>query len=209
MMLENIGVWIKQVILVVIFTVFIDFLMPNNRFLKYAKVLLGLIVMIAIIAPVLSFFNKQPFLPKEAFIHHDLIDNEKIISQAEKLGKKNDELMIKQYKENVNSYICRQVNAISGFEVKNIQAIIEEDSDKEGFGKVSELYLILRKKTGDHAFSTSPQNISIKVNGVQENNSSNKQTNLMENHDELNEIKNFLILQLGILETKIHIKVEG
>ena len=57
--------------------------------------------------------------------------------------------------------------------------------------------------------SISPQNISIKVNGIQEDNSNNEQADYTEKHDELKEIKKFLVLQFGISETKIHIRVEG
>jgi stage III sporulation protein AF len=209
-MLDNISTWIKQVILVVIFTVFVDFVIPNNRFLKYAKVLLGLIVMVAIITPALTFINKEDtLLLKEVFIKNNDVFKGELNDQSKKLGEKNDELMVKQYKKNINAFIHQQVNAIGGYEVKDILAVIEEDSGKETFGKINEIHLVLRKKPKDFVITTAPQTISVKVNSIRGEDSRDK-SHIIENYDEqIREIKKNLMLQLGILETKIHINVEG
>ncbi|MGI6485769.1 MAG: stage III sporulation protein AF [Tepidanaerobacteraceae bacterium] len=204
-LLENISIWIRQVILVVIFTVFINFFMPNNQFLKYANVLLSLLIMIAILTPIFTFFNLDPSTIEQEWVYQDLIDNKAIAAQTNKLNEKNNELIIRQYKENVKSYMCQQISTISDFDVKTIQLTIEENSKKENFGEIKDLYIVLKNKDVYKTKSTIIPDVQIEVNNINE-----KDDNpVSKSHNKsLNEIKQSIMLRFGLLEKNMRIELE-
>lgn len=204
-LLENISIWIRQVILVVIFTVFINFFMPNNQFLKYANVLLSLLIMIAMLTPIFTFFNLDPSTIEQEWVYQDLIDNKAIAAQTNKLNEKNNELIIRQYKENVKSYMCQQISTISDFDVKTIQLTIEENSKKENFGEIKDLYIVLKNKDVYKTKSTIIPDMQIEVNNINE-----KDDNpVSKSHNKsLNEIKQSIMLRFGLLEKNMRIELE-
>ncbi|NLC63986.1 MAG: stage III sporulation protein AF [Thermoanaerobacterales bacterium] len=203
--MENISIWIRQVILVVIFTVFINFFMPNNQFLKYANVLLSLLIMIAMLTPIFTFFNLDPSTIEQEWVYQDLIDNKAIAAQTNKLNEKNNELIIRQYKENVKSYMCQQISTISDFDVKTIQLTIEENSKKENFGEIKDLYIVLKNKDVYKTKSTIIPDVQIEVNNINE-----KDDNpVSKRHNKsLNEIKQSIMLRFGLLEKNMRIELE-
>jgi len=56
-MIEWISHWLQNIILVVLLATFVDLLLPTKNLQKYAKMVLGLIVILSIIAPIFSLFS--------------------------------------------------------------------------------------------------------------------------------------------------------
>jgi len=58
-MMEWISNWLQNIILIILLATFVDLLLPNSSMQKYAKMVLGLLVMVSIMSPVLNIFTEQ------------------------------------------------------------------------------------------------------------------------------------------------------
>ncbi|MFV9510797.1 stage III sporulation protein AF [Tepidibacillus sp. LV47] len=58
-MMEWISHWLQNIILVVLLATFVDLLLPTANMQKYAKMVLGLIVILSMITPILSLISKE------------------------------------------------------------------------------------------------------------------------------------------------------
>lgn len=56
-MVEWIGQWLREIIIVVLLAVFVDLLLPNQSMKRYVKVVLSLFILIAIISPLAALFK--------------------------------------------------------------------------------------------------------------------------------------------------------
>ncbi|HHY70162.1 MAG TPA: stage III sporulation protein AF, partial [Thermoanaerobacterales bacterium] len=94
-MLNTINLWIKQIVMVVVFAAFIDFLIPENKFLKYIKVFLGLLVMIAIVNPLVPLLQKGVSIDIEIPQgYKNFVNKSGIKHDSEVLNKTNNKLTI-------------------------------------------------------------------------------------------------------------------
>lgn len=145
-MLSVISLWVKQIVMVVMFAAFVDFLIPENKFFRYIKVFLGLLVMITIINPLIPLFQKDIALNEMSLVYKDLVDTEDIMHKSEILNMKNNELSIKQYKDHIERYLIQEITEITLYDVKNLTLEIDEDHFSENFGKITKLSIILSEK---------------------------------------------------------------
>lgn len=210
-MLSILSSWIKQIILVVIFTTVVDFLLPGDKYLRYARVLLGLVVMISIINPLLGLFHKENF-----FSGYNINFNTQLISQAEitkkadNIKKINNELIIKQYKDNLISLIKNHINEKNIFEVKNINLEIVEQNERSDFGRIVNISVSLKpvsEITSNVQDKNNIQKVSVKFDKIDKNESNNR--NSLDYKDDLIELKKYLQTELGIPENIIKLQLEG
>ncbi|WP_127585982.1 stage III sporulation protein AF [Paenibacillus koleovorans] len=50
--------WLKQVILVILLAAFVDLLMPNNGLQRYVRTVLGLFILLTLLTPIFTLFQK-------------------------------------------------------------------------------------------------------------------------------------------------------
>jgi stage III sporulation protein AF len=208
-MLDSLSSWIKQIILVVMFTTFVDFLIPNNKFLRYAKVLLGLVVMITIINPLLTFLNKENYFSEFQWQYNkQLVDQEDMLKRVEAFDEKNNELIIKQYKSNLISLITNHIDETSIFEVKDIDLKITEQKERSDFGRVDEVYILLRPTSAPVKDKKDIQKVSVKIEEFDGNKNEGK-VDLINYKQSLSELKEYLQKQFNIPEKNIKLQLEG
>lgn len=58
-MLQWLNDWIREIILIIMLAVFIDLLLPSNKMQRYVKVVLSLFILMTILTPIVSLFNKD------------------------------------------------------------------------------------------------------------------------------------------------------
>lgn len=57
--MEAITLWVKNIVLVVVFACFLDLLLPNSSMQRFIKVIVGLFIMLAILNPLVGFFQNK------------------------------------------------------------------------------------------------------------------------------------------------------
>jgi hypothetical protein len=167
--------------------------------------------MISIINPLLGLFHKENF-----FSGYNINFNTQLISQAEitkkadNIKKINNELIIKQYKDNLISLIKNHINEKNIFEVKNINLEIVEQNERSDFGRIVNISLSLKpisKIKSNVQDKNNIQKVSVKFDKIDKNESNNR--NSLDYKDDLIELKKYLQTELGIPENIIKLQLEG
>lgn len=100
-MIEAIKSWIVNISTVIIFITAVELILPQNSIKKYAKYVLGLLVVLTMINPMLKFFNKDYNLKEYSIKTEDYFQSQKYKKDLEKYKKINREKTIETFKENV------------------------------------------------------------------------------------------------------------
>lgn len=201
-MLEKLSLWIKHIILVVMFSSFADFLIPNNKFSKYIRLVLGIIIMITILNPIITLFHKENFIDSMKLEEMNTSDERNIISKAESFNQKNNEIVMENFKKNVSNIIQEQIETITSFVVKDIKIQFIEDMDNANFGKIEYIYIVL-----SNGKNTS-KDIKVQVEKTDDEND-NVLTQKENRDTEIKKIKDYLRLQFNVSFENIHINMEG
>jgi len=143
-MINDLNLWIRQIIIIVIFAAFIDFLIPSGGFKRYTKALLGLVIMITILNPLLVLLNKNYILEEVIWKYQDLIDDNEIAAMAEDFDTKNQQLIVNEYKKRITDHIAQTIAENSSFEAQKIDVKINENKEDDKFGKIDELHIWLK-----------------------------------------------------------------
>ncbi|NLU11432.1 MAG: stage III sporulation protein AF [Tepidanaerobacter acetatoxydans] len=208
-MIDAISLWIKQIVLVVMFTTFVDFLIPENKFLKYIKVFLGLLVMLAIINPLLQIFQKDIHSTAITLAFEDFVDKNTIKYNANIMNKKNNELAINKYKDKVEKHLTQEIKNISIYDVKNVRIAIDEDDSDENFGRITQLSVVLVKEP-DKKNESKKEKISVETIkiGYDKSEKENIDIEREQKNNEVENIKEYLHITFGIPKENIHINLE-
>src|SRR5690554_3440766 len=114
-MIEDLSYWVKNIIYIIFFIVFLEILLPNNSMRKYVKVIAGLLVMVVILTPITKLINSN--LNIQDVVAKNFVDMEQIDIKSKNQileGRQND-LTIRVYKKKVESQIKNQIeNNIEG-----------------------------------------------------------------------------------------------
>ena len=163
-MLKGISNWIKQIVIVVILVTFIDALMPNKRFLRYA---LGfyrsLVVMISIISPLLGLFNQNFNINEQILESKIRLDNEEFLQKAEFFKEKNEELAIKEYKRNIDIYISEIIKQLVPYEIKKIDTKLQKDKTNNNI-KFDRLDVVFSQAAKENNENIKIEKVSIELN---------------------------------------------
>ncbi|WP_422443906.1 stage III sporulation protein AF [Thermoanaerobacterium sp. DL9XJH110] len=202
---ESISLWIRQIILVVMFATFMDFLMPDNGLLKYIKVLLGLIVMMSILNPLLILLHRDYSLGEVQLKLNDLVNEQEIMDRAARFRDSNDELLFKQYVDNVRFYVKKQIEQNSPFEVKDVEIEMVEDRNNRDFGKIATLRVLLRRRSGDDKAGW--KRISVEVGNIKKG--AKREAPPGDAINELTKLKEYIKSQFDVPEKNIFLELEG
>ena len=204
-MVKDLSQWIKQVILVVMFASLVDFLIPENKFLKYTKVFLGLVVMMTIINPVIVFL-KSDYNPKVFPLMPESMANEEVFSfEMDKVNEKNNEIFISEYKERLKSYIKGELANITAYHIRDIQIQIVEDLASNDFGLVKSISIIVVEQQEQQDGDSDIDKIIIdRIKLTNEIEKSPRDAS-KDRSKELTKITNFLTSELKVSEEKIYL----
>jgi len=123
--------WIKQIIMVAMFTLLVDMIMPDNGLKKYIKVILGTVVMIAILNPVILLLKANFPISighgMEQLEAMGYFDENLIYGQAEKIKSENIKMALGLYEKELEERILRQLKQLTFLEISNADVQLEQD----------------------------------------------------------------------------------
>ena len=107
--IKDIRLWVKNVVLIILFANFIELLLPNNKFRNYVRVVIGFFVILVIIVPVLELMNFNltdfNFELNKGAKGGNLTE---ILAAGEKLKSKK----LKKMRENYKKRLTHQIQAV-------------------------------------------------------------------------------------------------
>jgi stage III sporulation protein AF len=142
--METIRIIVKSVVVIIIFSALLEIILPRSDMKRYVNLIIGLFVIIAVLNPFLTVFNKGISLDvltnEEQGASNDtqsLIQTGKGLADAQRRG------AAREYKEKLS----RQIAAISGLyqgnQISGVDIDMVDDAASPEFGKVRRVILHL------------------------------------------------------------------
>ncbi|NLP06796.1 MAG: stage III sporulation protein AF [Clostridiaceae bacterium] len=149
-MLEFVKNWTVNIVILVLFIVITEMLLPKGKMRKYANLMTGTILVIAIIEPVTGLFGKPFDFSSSQTMAASAIDRKEI----EKAGMLFEEEQIKQtvrlYRKRIIEQIEHQAQEVDGVEKAKADVIINEDYNSASFGEIKRIYIEAETDAADH-----------------------------------------------------------
>ncbi|MGB9814101.1 MAG: stage III sporulation protein AF [Thermovenabulum sp.] len=144
--MESLVAWVKQIIIIVMFSVFIDFFIPSGSFSRYVKVVIGMLIVLALLNPVIMFLDRNMIYDQNYFNVKSFLDRRDAadlyqLSKSEE-AKRN---VVKNYKNELESIIEYQIKKLTDYEVDRITVEVE-DKENKNFGEIKTINLEIKNK---------------------------------------------------------------
>ena len=144
-MIEFLSDWMRGLILVIFLAAFLEMMLPNNILHRYARVVMGLLVILFMLTPVLKLtgtsvyemnFSIDNLLPGNK--DKGLPAIEQIQAQGEQLGQNNAALTMQQWKANMAAEIKALIEKDHAVTVSKVEvdAVLNEQGQPEGISEV-------------------------------------------------------------------------
>jgi stage III sporulation protein AF len=139
--------WVKNIILVVLFASFMELLLPNTSMKKFIRVIMGIFIMLAILNPLLLFFQTdKPDAHIAVLSGKETVNNAKantINEIAKTTVTQREELLASAYKEDLARQISAVVKSIAGVEDAHTKLSVGKN------GKISKATIYIKPATAN------------------------------------------------------------
>lgn len=131
--MNGINSWVKNIVVFLLLLTLIEQVLPNSDYKKYIKIAAGLILILIVFSPVLSFLKLDTSLS-----YYFQWENFKISAadfQAEELEAERNDYIVEQYKGNLEQQMITLFSN-EDFSVAGAAVEIDEDAQSEEFGQI-------------------------------------------------------------------------
>lgn len=135
-MIELLKGWILNIVVVMILIIFVEIIIPSDKFKKYVKLVTGLVLMIVIINPIVTIMSKEHSLDKLAIQSFAVFDESQIERQKQKLDSLQDSQIISVYEEKLIEHIKNDILLISEMKEANVNVNLEKNVKSKAFGSI-------------------------------------------------------------------------
>ncbi|NLJ88096.1 MAG: stage III sporulation protein AF [Epulopiscium sp.] len=206
-MIDFLGNWLRNIAFFIIFTVFLDMLMPDSSFRSYIRMLLALILILIVTKPISSLVVKSASIANAVEINELELERQTILKESKMIQSKQNDLIIERYKDTVSMQIGKLIETNSNYSPQTIEIIIDEDRESESFGEINELKILLvdkeeLSKGKNNIEAVKPIKIDTKIEKEK------KLENAIEDRELEKNIKNLLINFYNLSIDNIHITVQ-
>ncbi|KRQ86838.1 Stage III sporulation protein AF [Caloramator mitchellensis] len=142
-MINFISSWVKLIVSVYIFITLVEIILPSNSLKRYAKFVLGLIVLITILIPVFNMFGKEIDISNSINKYISYYEGS---TESIKIEDNYNKEIINQFKMNLKNNLENEIdqNFNNKYDVLLIQ--VNENMKSVGFGKIERIVLSLNSK---------------------------------------------------------------
>jgi len=133
--------WVIQISYISILYIVLELLIPDSSLKKYAKVVIGLVIMVAIINPVISFVKGGINFDAMVFKTSYSLNNIDVNSLSKQAEKERNVMISEEYKKRLSEQIQNKI--LNFYNIENIVVNIDivEDIKSKDFGKIKKLIL--------------------------------------------------------------------
>ncbi|MCO7176591.1 stage III sporulation protein AF [Sporolactobacillus kofuensis] len=202
--------WISQIILIVLFAVILELLIPTGTFQKYIKFVIGLILVVALLDPVLKIFQIHPdqLLNGLAIEQKDDSIKKETARQKKEIENAQAAYIQEQVAVQMNDQVKEELNEKYGLQITHMDVSAKQKNRQEM--SVDNVTVILEKTTRNHRDQESGirtiqpvKNVSINLDDPD----NSKQT--VHEHNEMNKVRSFLAKRWALNKRLITVHMEG
>ncbi|MDF2591828.1 MAG: spoIIIAF [Clostridia bacterium] len=204
--MEFVKSWITNITVVIVFTMLLDILIPNNDMKKFVKVIMGLLIVLVIIKPLLMVKNvgyqfESTMAQTAAYID----DSTQGSNDSMEVFQNNTALGI--YKQKLSDKVIEIVKSRDEFENRDVQVSVEIENDinNKEFGSIKGINVFVKKGKSGAVQASAIEPVNINTETVINKNQSEYNWNNSELSQDLSADINDA---LGLKGTKISLEIQ-
>lgn len=126
-MIEILSKWVSNIIILIIFIVAVEILIPSAKFKKHIRLVTGIVLIIAIVNPIVTILNKNYSLDQVAINSFNEFDQIEMSNQAKLYENFKNQEILNIYENNLKDKIKEQILKING--IKEVYVNINIDKN--------------------------------------------------------------------------------
>jgi stage III sporulation protein AF len=199
--------WVTNIILFILLATIIDLLLPSSSMQKYAKMVIGLLLMLIILTPVFSIFKVNVDKLFTA-INSSSISQENSSKNLLDLKKKEiqasqDAYILEQMAVQLEEGVKEELVKEYGVEVSGVEVHMKDEKGEKSFENISSISLSVQPKKNKHTASVS------EVEVVSINTSEPIKKEKTENDEKLKKVQSFLSKKWDMNKKQIIVTMGG
>ena len=146
-MVAFISEWVVTIISLIIFTTFIEILIPNSNYKRYIDVVMGFLLVVVILTPLTKFIGGQVDFEEGILRASNQLELSTAQNRMSNVQYDNDEAVIRLYKNEISKQLQDYIEKNTEYAVNNISIEIDDNSGSPEFGSIKNFNITLEKKT--------------------------------------------------------------
>ncbi len=155
---------VRNIVVIVLLTTFLDLLLPSNSMRGFIKAIMGLFILVSILNPVLNII--MGYEDFEVFAWHQdsfLADNNSILVKGERLQNVNQELFLENYGQRIEVQMKALLQLIQGVEEVKVQVALQQAKNAQHQIKEVQVSVLNRDKEEENEVSRSVDPVKIEL----------------------------------------------
>ena len=149
-MMNTIGKYVQSIAMVMIFTTFINLIMPEGDFRKYIKIVLGLIIIITILGPINTFVFKNRPSYTDLMQKYELeIESGVMKSQDTQYLDLQKDIILENYEENLKPQMIGIIEKRNEVVVLGLEIDFNQDIESDQFGDIVKINMVVEPRDQD------------------------------------------------------------
>ena len=138
-----------NVLVIIFLTTILDLLLPDGKMQPFIRLVMGLFVLITILQPVLKIIDDDSWL--DAWILTDNLSTkeESIMVQGESLYDKSSEMVLNEYREQMEKQISGLVYLLDGVDACRTEITVSSDDRLGNVGQIEQVTIYLEGEFAD------------------------------------------------------------
>lgn len=172
--MEWLSEWLKSVIMIVLFAAFVDLILPSKSMQRYARLVLSLLILLALIRPIISLLTVAP--EKQLALELEKVEKgsntpreaelDYILAQAEKIKNVQQSQSLQWAGHEVARQMKDQIMEETGEQVDEVKVVLAAPSEATGSAVIKSVEVWFREPKAPEAENNPPPDESKTVKPV-------------------------------------------
>lgn len=145
-MIEFLSSWVRNIIYIIIFIVFLEVLLPNNSMRKYVKAVAGLLVIVVILTPFTRLFGSHVDLQHTISKYYLDINQLDVKNKSELLEGQQHQLTMRVYRDRISQQIKNQIERLIDNGIAVVEVDVNMDPEDERYGEINIVDILFIEK---------------------------------------------------------------
>lgn len=202
--------WLHQIVLIVLFAVVMDLIIPSSAMQKYIKLVMGFVIMVTLLKPVGIMFDKQFDVSRiqwpeqmAQFASFDSIKQQAAVMQREQVNHAEQ-----QWSDQLEKLVKQQVESQYPLQVSQVLVQFKNQKNQTADApEIEKLSLVVQADSGQNAKNAGIQPVQpIEIQPGERNLSNSRPTDTKKDDSVLMQVKQDLANKLQIASSMISIE---
>ena len=150
--MEVIKELVRNVVIIILLTTFLDMLLPSGGMRPFVKVIMGLFVLISMLNPVLGFFQSEKEFEVFAWQQDKAMPGfTTVLSDSGRLNDVNQEMFLENYATRVALQMESMIKLIEGIEKIDVQLVLAGEQQAGSLGSIKSVIVTVKAIKAEEA----------------------------------------------------------